>query len=56
MNCLVCNDNYDKNVPVLKCGDYICPPCYCDLKICKNECLCGKKLIRSGRRFNKKLI
>ena len=58
MNCIICFMSYDKNVPLLKCGDYICPKCYCDLKSNKiNECRCGKKLIRGCRKYkDKKLI
>ena len=52
MNCLHCEDPYDKNVPLLKCGCYLCPSCYCRFKSSKiNNCLCGKKLIRGGRKY-----
>lgn len=54
MDCYICLDAPDKNVPLLKCGCYICPPCYCRLKSNKiNDCqVCNKKLVR-GRKNNK---
>ena len=43
---------YDKNVPLLKCGDYMCPKYNCDQKSNKiNECPCGAKLIRGCRKY-----
>ena len=32
MDCLLCEKPADPNVPLLKCGCYVCPPCYCSLK------------------------
>lgn len=54
MNCYNCLAESDRNVPLLKCGCYVCPPCYCIIKSDKiNICLrCDKKLIR-GKKKNK---
>ena len=54
MDCYMCLDCPDKNVPLLRCGHYVCPPCYCALKDHKYfDCqVCKKKLIR-GRKRNK---
>ena len=42
MYCYKCLAEPDKNVPLLKCGCYVCPSCYCDIKNRKlNECLKG---------------
>ena len=55
MNCLHCEDSYDKNVPLLRCGCYLCPSCYCRFKSSKiNNCLCSKKLIRGARKYKEK--
>lgn len=57
MNCLHCEDPYDKNVPLLRCGCYLCPSCYCRFKASKiNKCLCSKKLIRGSRKYKEKTI
>ena len=54
MNCYLCNKEPDLNVPLLRCGDYVCPPCYCKIKGSgENNCiLCERRLIR-GRRLNR---
>lgn len=54
MNCYLCNADPDPHVPLLRCGHYACPPCYCKIKDRRiNHCLlCEKKLIR-GRRKNR---
>ena len=55
MNCLHCEDPYDPKVTLLKCGCYLCPSCYCRFKSSNiNECICGKKLIRGGRKYKEK--
>ena len=48
LNCYICSKPYDKNIPLLRCGHYVCCECYCDMKLQKvNKCLiCNKKLIR----------
>lgn len=52
MNCYICLEAPDKNVPLLKCGHYCCPKCYCSLKFYKmNNCsVCCKKLIRGTKK------
>jgi len=54
MNCYVCDKSPSNDIPLLRCGCYVCPPCYCKIKDeRKNHCLvCGKKLIR-GKKLNK---
>ena len=52
MNCYVCDEKPDHNVPLLRCLCYACPKCYCVLKSQKIEncLLCkNKKLIRGGK-------
>lgn len=52
MVCLVCIAIKDKNVPLLKCGHYVCPLCYCNLKSNNvNNCACGEKLIRKYKKL-----
>lgn len=54
MDCYLCNESVDTNVPLLKCNHFLHPKCYCKLKDNKiNNCLlCNQKLIR-GRKKNK---
>ena len=54
MDCLNCETQQIKEVPLLVCGCYICPDCYCRLKSSKiHYCLtCNKKLRRSTRKKN----
>lgn len=42
------------NVPLLTCGHFCCPECYCDLKTYKiNICLiCDKPLKRGNKKNN----
>lgn len=56
MNCYKCDKGPNLDIPLLRCGCYVCPPCYCLIKGEKiNNCLiCDKKLIR-GRKLNKPL-
>ena len=50
MDCYICLESCP-NVPLLKCGHFVCPPCYCDLKsrrfyhcsLCRKELIRGKK-------------
>lgn len=58
MNCYLCNAEPDSHVPLLRCGDYVCPPCYCKIKDSSIEyCLiCHKKLIRGKKRNRTKKI
>lgn len=57
MFCYCCWSPYDKNVTLLKCCCYLCPSCYCKFKSSKvNNCFCGKKLIRGGRKYKEKSI
>lgn len=53
MDCYICLESCP-NVPLLKCGHFVCPPCYCDLKSRRfYHCsLCRKELIR-GKKKNK---
>ena len=48
MNCNICDKEADNNVPLLRCGHYICPDCYCTLKLKNiNHCqICFKYLVR----------
>lgn len=52
MKCYLCLADEDKNVPLLRCGHYVCPPCYCRIKQDKMyACLiCDKKLIRGCKK------
>ena len=52
-DCFICLESSPK-VPLLKCGHFVCPKCYCELKGNKinNCCICQKKLIR-GTKKNK---
>lgn len=53
MNCYLCEASPDPNVPLLTCGHYLCPPCYCHMRNDKNDfCLLCKKLLKRGRRNN----
>ncbi len=54
MDCYLCEKKPDCHVPLLQCGCYCCPPCYCILKDNKiDRCaVCDKKLIR-GKKRNK---
>lgn len=47
MDCYICLDEFLK-IPLLNCGHFVCPKCYCDLKQRKINscCLCKKKLTR----------
>lgn len=58
MKCYLCLADEDKNVPLLRCGDYVCPPCYCRIKSEKiNTCLmCDKKLIRGSKKNKIEMI
>lgn len=49
MDCYVCLDfEKSKNIPLLFCGHFCCPECYCKLKInnFKHCLLCYKPLKR----------
>jgi hypothetical protein len=54
MNCFKCDIPKHKEVPLLVCGCYICPDCYCRLKSSTpkiQHCLvCNNKLVRSSRK------
>lgn len=52
MNCYQCYQGPDPNVPLLRCGHYICTVCYCQLKSSHIfKCLhCDKKLIRGFKK------
>lgn len=52
MKCYLCLGDEDKNVPLLRCGCYVCPPCYCRIKQDRiYTCLlCDKKLIRGCKK------
>lgn len=52
MDCYICLEAPDKNIPLLQCGHYVCSNCYCSLKFYKmNNCsICSKKLIRGARK------
>lgn len=32
MDCFLCQEKPDPKVTLLRCGCYVCPPCYCSLK------------------------
>lgn len=51
--CFVCQEIKNKDVPLLKCNDFLCPQCYCKLKENRiNKCpCCFKKLIRKINMF-----
>ncbi len=59
MNCYLCNEEPDGVVPLLRCGDYVCPSCYCRIRDHKiTYCLiCHKILIRGKikNRIKKKI-
>ena len=52
MDCYICLAEPDKNIPLLRCGHYVCCKCYCALKSNRiNDChVCKKKLIRGARK------
>ena len=52
MDCYICLDKPDPNIPLLKCNHYVCCHCYCGLKLRGfNECqVCKKKLIRGAKK------
>ena len=54
MYCYICLEAPDKNIPLLKCGHYICSHCYCQLKSHGfNSCsVCSKKLIRGSKKIS----
>jgi hypothetical protein len=54
MDCFNCETKQIKEVPLLKCGCYICPDCYCRLKNTKIEyCLICHKILRRSSKKNK---
>ena len=57
MDCYICLESCP-NVPLLKCGHFVCPPCYCDLKSRRfYHCsLCRKELVRGKKKQFKILI
>ena len=48
IKCKICDVIKDKQVPLLNCEHYICPPCYVSMKSHKiDDCvLCNKKMKR----------
>ena len=54
MYCYICLEAPDQNIPLLKCGHYICSHCYCQLKSHGfNSCsVCSKKLIRGSKKIS----
>ena len=50
-NCFICLETIQR-VPLLKCGHFVCPSCYCECKDrgIKNCSVCQKKLIRGGKK------
>ena len=52
MECYICFNEPDQNVPLLKCGHYVCPRCYCALKSNRfYKCqLCQRKLVRGQKK------
>lgn len=54
MDCYNCSNAPDRNVPLLRCGHYICPPCYCVLKTNRiYNCLICHKELKRGCKKNK---
>jgi len=54
MNCSICLDPPDKNIPLLICGHYVCCECYCRLKnMGFTNCLDCNRVLRRGRKKNK---
>lgn len=60
MHCYICSQ-VESNVPLLKCGCFLCPSCYCNMKrdgiyhccrIDRDGSVCDKPLFR-GRRKNR---
>ena len=52
MDCYLCQELPNSQVPLLVCGHYCCPACYCKIKSSKNNnCLvCDSKLKRSNKK------
>ena len=50
-NCFICLEKIEK-VPLLKCGCFICPGCYCNLKSRRiDKCsVCNKKMTRGSKK------
>lgn len=48
IKCKICDVIKDKQVPLLNCKHYICPPCYVSMRSHKiDDCiLCNKKMKR----------
>ena len=54
MNCSICLDPPDKNIPLLICEHYVCCECYCRLKnMGFTNCLDCNRVLRRGRKKNK---
>jgi len=51
LDCHICQKTIDR-VPLLRCGHFVCPKCYCDCKTMKiNNCVvCDRKLIRGSKK------
>lgn len=52
MDCYLCQETPNSQVPLLVCSHYCCPACYCKIKSSKNNnCLvCNSKLKRSNKK------
>ena len=50
-NCFICLGNIPR-VPLLRCGHFVCPECYCECKdrAIYNCSVCQKKLIRGAKK------
>lgn len=50
-NCFVCLETIYR-VPLLRCGHFVCPECYCNCKSygIHNCSVCKKKLIRGSKK------
>ena len=49
--CFICL-GFLERVPLLRCGHFVCPECYCACKGRKinNCCVCNKKMIRGSKK------
>ena len=52
MDCYLCQEKENIQVPLLVCGHYCCTVCYCKIKSSRyNECfVCNERLKRSNKK------
>lgn len=54
MDCYYCSAPPNGDIPLLRCGDYVCCACYCKIKSSgRHNCLLCEKPLKRGFRKNK---